>query len=223
MIDLYYCSWQPNYKGRPHTPTQSVLEFHCCFTIQIWRYVPAAHLGIVPPNYIWISKEPREKSVNSIRRLIAHKHTPVNDGKNWRMRDRMCDGEKEKWPEELDTALSRCSYQRSVDPHSEMMAGMQNLNWIRSNFQYLIKHSSIWLCSEWANTDNIYRIFKRLLELNLFHTVLQEAKLNGGQLEEPSRSPNRIYKAYFIAWKWIHHKNVNWQLTNMKISKNFKG
>ena len=160
-----------------------------------------AHLGIVPPNYIWISKEPREKSVNSIRRLIAHKHTPVNDGKNWRMRDRMCDGEKEKWPEELDTALSRCSYQRSVDPHSEMMAGMQNLNWIRSNFQYLIKHSSIWLCSEWANTDNIYRIFKRLLELNLFHTVLQEAKLNGGQLEEPSRSQNRIYKAYFIVMK----------------------
>ena len=78
-------------------------------------------------------------------------------------------------------------------PLSEMMAGMQNLNWIRSNFQYLIKHSSIWLCSEWAHTDNIYRIFKRLLELNLFHTVLQEAKLNGGQLEEPSRSQNRIF------------------------------
>ena len=34
-----------------------------------------AHLGIVPPNYIWISKEPPGKSVNSIRRLIAHKHT----------------------------------------------------------------------------------------------------------------------------------------------------
>ena len=98
-------------------------------------------------------------------------------------------------------------------PLSEMMAGMQNLNWIRSNFQYLIKHSSIWLCSEWAHTDNIYRIFKRLLELNLFHTVLQEAKLNGGQLEEPSRSQNRSYEAYFIAWKWIHHKIVNWQLT----------
>ena len=102
-------------------------------------------------------------------------------------------------------------------PLSEMMAGMQNLNWIRSNFQYLIKHSSIWLCSEWAHTDNIYRIFKRLLELNLFHTVLQEAKRNGGQLEESSRSQNRIYKAYFIAWKWIHLNNVN-LTTDMKIS-----
>ena len=39
LIVLYYCSWQPNYKGHPLTPTQSVLEFHCCCTIQIYSYV----------------------------------------------------------------------------------------------------------------------------------------------------------------------------------------
>ena len=155
-----------------------------------------AHLGIVPPNYIWISKEPREKSVNSIRRLIAHKHTPVNDGKNWRMRDRMEKGE-------LTGRIGHGPLWMLISkvrgsPLSEMMAGMQNLNWIRSNFQYLIKQSSIWLCSEWAHTDNIYRIFKRLLESNLFHTVLQEAKLNGGQLEEPSRSQNRILQCCLL-------------------------